>query len=178
MRDDSTARSLNDSLPRTLDLPPTAKQGPGTDSYQKITMDGVIVTCWYGNISSEALDTWQRLIDEQYEKVGGPVGLVICIRETSSPPEGDFRRQAARLMFSDKVGIISLIFEGSGFRAAIVRSVLAMIFTLGGKRQTPYKVTDDVRQGSAWFVENAPSNGWVPRASDLHQVVDALMRSS
>ena len=102
----------------------------------------------------------------------------MCVRESSTPPEGEFRRQAAKVMFSDKVGLISIVFEGSGFRAAIVRSVIAMIFTLGGRLSTPHKITDDPRLCARWFADKTAKETWSPDAGDVQQVLEAMMHSS
>lgn len=162
---------------RTLRLPPSATMGPGNSEYQQVRLGGCIVMGWYEAVSAGVLEQWREAIAAQAEDNGGKVGLVVCIRETSVPPEGALRTLAGKITFGSNVRAAVLVFEGTGFRAAIVRSVLAMMFSLNGGG-TPYKIMNDATEASRWLARECSAEPWCPSSHDLRTVMQALLNTT
>ena len=165
------------SSPRVLDLPPCATMGPGTADYQVVFVDGIAFMGWYGNVTDKGIEAWRSAATRVAERARGPIALVTCVRESSPPPEGELRKGAAKILFDDSAAVSLLVFEGTGFRAAIVRSVLAMMFAIVGNKKTAHKVIGDPTEAVKWFMDASKGKPWRPEARDLRRIVDALLNA-
>ena len=143
MSDDPTLRSS-----RTLDLPRGARVGVGSSSHEIVLMNGWMAIGWYGAVTREGIEVWHEALARVDRETEGKIGMVTCVRESSPPPDGEIRRAAAQILFNDALAVSMLVFEGTGFRAAIVRSVLAMMFTLGKNKKAAHKVVGDPREAT------------------------------
>lgn len=152
--------------------------GPGTADYQMVRLDGILVGGWYGDVTDEGVATWRKSVAEVAQRTQGPIGLITCIRESSSPPDGELRRSAAKILFDPSVAVSLLVFEGTGFRAAIVRSVIAMMFALVGNKNAVHKVIGDPKEAAQWFVEHTAGQPWRPDSGEILRIIEALLTTT
>jgi hypothetical protein len=152
--------------------------GAGSSAFQLVLLEGCVVVGWYGKVTDEGIKAWREAIDEVARDAGGPIGLVACVRESSPPPDGEVRRTVAKLIFDDAIAVSLLVFEGTGFRAAVVRSVLIMMFAMGGNKNTAHKVTGDPREATQWFHKQSAGQPWRPDSGTLRQVIDAMLSAN
>jgi len=81
-----------------------------------------------------------------------PIGLITIIEPQAKMPEAGSREPLARMLkdASEHVLISGVAFEGSGFMAASVRSVVVGL-TLLARQTYPHRVFPNVKQASSWI---------------------------
>jgi hypothetical protein len=105
-----------------------------------------------------------------HERVG-----YLCVLEESAGLSlpSEVRNALSQLMrdFDQNLQALVVVFEATGFAAAIVRSVLAAM-TVATRNNRPTSVAASVREGVDWLVAKG-----VPRGhTDLAELVDAMRR--
>lgn len=99
------------------------------------------------------------LIDEGYarfrERSPGPAGLFVVVEDRVPMPPGPVRERIAEFMKAagGHVRASALVQEGTGFRAAAVRSVATGI-TLLARQPFPHHVFATVAEASRWLVKS------------------------
>lgn len=82
----------------------------------------------------------------------GGVGLLTIIEANAPAPDATVREELARYM-ADSAAVLKsscVVFEGTGFRAAMVRSVVAGL-TMLARQPFPHRVFATVDEGIAWW---------------------------
>ena len=82
----------------------------------------------------------------------GPVGLLQVIDDHAIPPESATRAALARMLKNNETRIIAsaVVFEGAGFRASVVRSIVIGISMLS-RPQCPHMIFATANEGIAWL---------------------------
>lgn len=101
---------------------------------------------------------------------GVPLIVVAVISERTAMPESEARAVATR--FADHFDHYVGVHEGTGFRASLVRSVVAGM-AIAARQKAKYDVASDVLTGAELIQER--SNGTL-RADEVVHVVDELRR--
>lgn len=80
------------------------------------------------------------------------IGLLTIIEDTAPPPPGKVRSRIAEFLGqADYIKASGVAMEGSGFRAATVRSVVAGLSMLA-RQPFPHKVFRDAHEALSWLV--------------------------
>ncbi len=112
-----------------------------------------LVVIWRGETTMEGIAELEAHLAAF--AAGQPDGVVlVTIVERRAPlPPGKVRDALARFMArSASIRASGVVFEGSGFRASAVRSVVTGL-TMLAKQPYPHKVFATVEQASVWLVE-------------------------
>lgn len=113
-----------------------------------------------------------RLIEQLKPSLepGVPLIVVAVVSERTAMPEPEARAVAAR--FAEHFDYYVGVHEGTGFRASLVRSVIAGM-AIAARQKARYDVAPDVFRGAELIQER--SNGTL-RADEVVHVVDELRR--
>ena len=85
------------------------------------------------------------------------VGLLTIVEANAPVPAADVRKALAAVLadFSRSIKASAVIFEGQGFSAAAVRSVVTGL-TLIARQSYPHKVFGSLAEASAWMLPQLP----------------------
>lgn len=112
-----------------------------TSDYLFLTWEDLMVAVWRGQTSIPAIHAGEKLLKAHAAKY--PAGiLLLTVIEENAPPPGLAERTALGKMLKNSEGRTrrsAVIFEGSGFRAATVRSVVTGVL-LFSSPPFPHKV--------------------------------------
>lgn len=86
------------------------------------------------------------------------IGIVTIVEETAPMPPSDAREALVSALeaISGTVKVSAVAFEGTGFRAAAVRSVVAGL-TMVARQAYPHKVFATVEEAMAWMAPQMPN---------------------
>ena len=90
----------------------------------------------------------------------GSVGLLQVIGDRATPPDSTVRAALAAMLKDNEQGIVAsaVVFEGSGFRASMIRSVVIGISLLS-RPKCPHTVFASTAEGTEWLSGYMKSNG-------------------
>ena len=113
----------------------------------------VVYTIWRGETTSRGVHAMQDAVRRLRD--GRALALSI-VTETAPLPPASVRRALAETMarFGDQIARSALVFEGGGFRAAAVRSVVTGL-SLFSKLPYPHRVFDKPEVALGWLHEVA-----------------------
>ena len=113
----------------------------------------VCVVIWRGPVTPARFAVQRAGLAEVARRHPGGIGLV-CVVEPTAPPPGDDMRRASAQMVRDHqsvLGAIACVVEGTGFVAALGRSVLSAMSLLVGTKKAPMTVVGTVAAASLWI---------------------------
>jgi hypothetical protein len=108
----------------------------------------------------------------------GAIGMMTIIKEHAPPPSPEVSREVATILRTAPGVRASVVaFEGNGFRAAIVRSVITGLAILA-RPPYPHFVTGTLSESSTWLIDALDTAGVEPfaRADELRAAIEALQR--
>lgn len=114
-------------------------------------------------------------LEQHGKKMGhGKLGEITLIAEAAPLPEGPTRAvfDAAVPRISPYYGAVSAVFEGTGFRAALVRGVVVS-FQLLSRTKFPQKTFGDVEECSQWMFPHLRGLGM--KVASPEEVMEAVM---
>lgn len=119
--------------------------------YTSLVIDGAVLHVWRQNTITGASHLHQA-INLASDQAGGPVPVLIVVEPDTPPPTADVRREIASVMqqVDGQVRMSALAFEGSGFGAAMARSVVTGLSLLA-RHSYPYKVFATVEHALLWM---------------------------
>jgi hypothetical protein len=97
--------------------------------------------------------------------VGQPVGLFMVVEESAPLPSSDARSMSAVVLRKAKLAFSAVTFEGSGFRAAMVRAVVTGIGMLA-KQPYPHQAFARLEDAAAWVAERTMKGQGDPISQD------------
>lgn len=103
------------------------------------------------------------------------IGTVTIVEETAPMPPSDARAALAKALddHSERVRVSAVAYEGTGFRAAAVRSVVAGL-TMVARQPYPHKVFATVEEAMVWMAPQLPSP---TSGQDLIDIVATLRQT-
>ena len=135
----------------------------------------LFVVIWRHETTAKGIDACrQGLLDVRASHPDGCA--VLSIIEPNAPmPPADVRDSLSRTLseFGDLIKASGVVFEGGGFRAAAVRSVVTGI-SLVAKQPFPHKVFATVTAASSWVAPSMPGGAAGPK--ELTDAVSAIRR--
>jgi hypothetical protein len=120
-----------------------------------------------------------RAFDEATRYRGRELALMTIIQADARMPSTGTREPIARWLrdVSEKILISAVVFEGDGFVAASVRSVVVGLTMLA--RQTyPHRVFRDVKEAAEWFETEEPRLGKLFDASSIQHSIARFRRAA
>ena len=135
----------------------------------------VFVVIWRTDTTLPAVASMTQAFDRFAAKIGHPVGLLTVVEEAAPLPSTAAREAIATFLRNNgaRVRASAVVFEGSGFRAAAVRSVVVGL-TMLANQPFPHRVFSTIDKAREWFVENLGDERQVRSASALARAVDTI----
>lgn len=136
------------------------------------TWEDTFILIWHRNTTVSGVTTLERSLNEFAPTRPKGIGLVTVVEESAPMPPSDARDALAQFLerASSHIKVSAVAFEGSGFRAAAVRSVVAGL-TMVARQSYPHKVFASVEEGAAWMSPQMPNP---TSAKDLSEAVAEL----
>lgn len=117
------------------------------------TWNDYFIVIWRNETKMEAVEGMTKLFDEFAGQHPDGVGFVTIVERNAPLPPGSVRDALARFLGqATTIKGSGVVFEGSGFRASAVRSVVTGL-TMLAKQPFPHKVFATVEQVTTWLVE-------------------------
>jgi len=137
------------------------------------TWANVVILVWRNETTLKGVEAVQKVYDNL--SAANPKGIfLMTVVEFGAPmPSADVRDALARFLASGSGRMIlsGVTHEGTGFRAAAVRSVVTGLALLA-KLPYPHKVFATVDEAAAWFWLNSPiARAWGERGKTLADAV-------
>jgi hypothetical protein len=133
-----------------------------------------LVVVWRKDTTSPAVADFRaaltRLASETHE-----VALLTVVEPNAPPPPSDVRDALAAVLaeFGKLIKFSAVAFEGTGFRAAMVRGVVTGL-TLLARMPYPHKVFAGVPEAARWLIPNVHRLGWHESMEELTTAVAEL----
>jgi hypothetical protein len=107
----------------------------------------------------------------------GSLALLQVIGEKAIPPDGSARAALASMLKSNEARIIAsaVVFEATGFRAALIRSIVSSISMLSGHK-CAHVVFGSTTEGIEWLRAQIKANAGAHQSADSLQVAIAQLR--
>src|SRR5690242_388098 len=89
----------------------------------------VCIGIWRARPTLETFNVQKSLLDEVVRSHANGAGYICIVESTADPPNDEVRRASAEMVTSQgkRLKRVACVIEGSGFRAALTRSVLSNI---------------------------------------------------
>jgi hypothetical protein len=132
----------------------TATIQASTGNYVLATWQDLVLAVWCGETTLAGVREGQRVFDDHAGRSPKGVLLLTVVEEAAPMPDGDARAGLGRLLKSGagRTRRSAVVYEGAGFKAATVRSVVTGITALS-KPPFPHKVFATVDQAAAFLAE-------------------------
>jgi eukaryotic-like serine/threonine-protein kinase len=111
----------------------------------------IVIVLWENETSSGAVHELAALL-ATHAAENGRVALLQVIGERATPPEANVRAALAAMLKDNEARIVAsaVVFEGTGFRASVIRSIVIGISMLT-RPKCPHTVFASVKEGIAWL---------------------------
>lgn len=122
------------------------------------TWGDAFLLIWHHNTTVTGVSTLERTLNAFAAERPNGIGLITVVEESAPMPPSDARDVLAQFLerASSHIKVSSVAFEGSGFRAAAVRSVVAGL-TMVARQSYPHKVFATVEEAMTWMAPQMPS---------------------
>jgi hypothetical protein len=133
---------------------------------------GVLVVVWTGHTTHDGVVASRRSILALGREHPEGVGLITIVEHNAPMPPGEVRDEVAKFLkeSSDIIKASAVVFEGEGFRAAAVRSVVTGVSMLA-KQAFPHRVFAHVDEAASWMGPKLPG---APKGEDLLKDIAGL----
>lgn len=123
---------------------------------------GALLYVWRRRATAESCRVWRRVMYEASRRPRIAPGVVLGIVEaTSPPPDLEVRNELVQLVADNVNGYIragAVVYEGDGFRAAMVRGVTTGLQLLS-RHAYPQTVCSSVAAGASFLVAELQRQG-------------------
>ncbi|HEX2673947.1 MAG TPA: hypothetical protein VHM25_23890 [Polyangiaceae bacterium] len=146
-----------------------------TESSHGIALSGrTLVVLWQTDTSREAVRELASLLAGHAAEMGN-VGLLQVIGEGATSPDGDVRAALAAMLKENEARIVAsaVVFEGTGFRASVIRSIVVGISMLS-RPKCPHVVFASVNEGTAWLSSRLGGSDAARHAVGMQLAIDRL----
>jgi hypothetical protein len=136
----------------------------------------VIVTVVHNDPHPDILKHQQGWLERLKEVAPDGSGFIVVLQSNVPPPPEPLRAVIRRTF--DEYGKVvragAMVVEGTGFAAAALRGVLAMIH-MAARHRYPFKVFGNIGEASAWIAAQIGRGGVAPR--DLAAAIETLKKA-
>jgi len=118
-----------------------------------------LVVHWQTETRGEAVAELASLLAGQADEAGS-IALLQVIGDQAIPPDGPTRAALAAMLKANETRIIAsaVVFEATGFRASVIRSIVIGISMLS-RPKCPHTVFESTSAGSAWLSQHLKASG-------------------
>jgi hypothetical protein len=116
--------------------------------------EGVAVALWVHHTNVEDVEELGKAVRRAHRGSSEPVRLVQVVPQTAITPDSRVRSALASMLRGQQ-GIVShsvILFEGEGFRAAMIRSIVTSITSLSNPG-FPHRVFGRLPEAAAWMCD-------------------------
>ena len=133
-----------------------------------------LIVLWQTETRNEAVGELARLLAARAAEVGS-VALLQVIGDGATPPDAAARAALATMLKDNETRIVAsaVVFEGTGFRASLIRSLVIGISMLS-RPKCPHTVFASVSEGVAWLCSHLGGSDSERHASGMRQAIDRL----
>jgi len=105
-------------------------------AYRSSVSGNVFALRWLTSPTSPDLKALGKELTEQRRRVGSPLVNLSLVPADVSPPEGSVRKEMERFnqIFTEVCSAIHVVVGGTGFRHAVLRSIVSAFALAAGKR--------------------------------------------
>lgn len=137
----------------------------------------LFVTIWRRRTTLSGVETLRSRLSEYAYRRSKEIGLLTIVESSAKMPAHGTREPLAQVLssVSDQVLISGVAFEGEGFLAASVRSVVVGL-TLIARQPFPHRAFKDVEDVSRWFEAERFAIGKHFDARGVERVVAQIRR--
>ncbi len=137
-------------------------------------VDNVCFAIWRTKPDRALFEIQKRCLASTVLRFKGACAFLCVVEQASEPPDDDIRKESSEMITAHGTNItaVALVIEGTGFRAAITRTVLSGI-VLVIRTPAPIRYFESPRIAADWLRTKMPS-----LARDLPQEVEAARRHS
>ncbi len=140
------------------------------------TWHNFVIVIWRKDTTADAVKQLRELF-QKTSTMTQAVCLLTIVEPNAPPPSSDVRDALAGVLgeFGKLIKFSAVAFEGSGFRAAMVRGVVTGL-TMLARMPYPHKVFAGVDDSVRWLCGNATGIGWRDTPTDVIEAVAELRR--
>lgn len=120
------------------------------------TVANVCTAVWRGECTMARSDEWIRSSQNLARRLGTPVAVVSMIMEHAPTPPGNVRDAHSRFLETLSLTALAagVIVDGAGFRASLVRAVVASVSALA-RYKCPFRVAASDVEMARWLQERS-----------------------
>ena len=135
----------------------------------------ILIYVWRKTTRPEVVDEHRRYVENHVAKGRGPLAIVCIIEDKTEVPDGPTRdKLAGVLQAMGPLGTCgAMVYEGTGFRGAAVRSVVSVLNALA-RQPFPYKSFAHIEAAAPWLATIHNDGKGPVTAADLIGVVARL----
>ena len=132
---------------------------------------------WRYETRLDAFVRARSILSELIEAHPGDVEVMQVIETTALPPNATTRAEFPKLLKlgSGHLKHYSIVHEGSGFKAAIVRTITSTAYMMS-RRNFPYEVFSSLDKAAAWHALGVPAVGRRRAAAAITDAVTTLRK--
>lgn len=131
-----------------------------------------LVVHWQTETTGEAVRELANLVSSLASEFGS-LGLLQVIGDRATPPDAATRAALAEMLKENEARLVAsaVVFEGTGFRASVIRSIVIGISMLS-RPKCPHTVFASVPEGVAWL--SGHLGNAAPHADGMRLAIDQL----
>lgn len=122
------------------------------------TLANVCAVIWQGECTAPRNDEWIRASRDLARRLGTPIVVVSIVTEGAPTPPSSIRSTQGRFLeeLSRTALAAGVIVDGAGFRAGLVRAVVASVSALA-RYKCPFRVVATDAEMARWIQEGSAS---------------------
>lgn len=146
-----------------------------TESSHGFALSGrTLVVLWQTDTRIEAVRELSSLLAGHATEMGN-VGLLQVIGEGATSPDGNVRAALAAMLKENeaRISASAVVFEATGFRASVIRSIVVGISMLS-RPKCPHTVFASVNEGTAWLSAHVGGNDAARHAIGMQLAIERI----
>jgi hypothetical protein len=135
-------------------------------------LSAVCLVVWRGAVERTLFEHQRAALAEVVQRNPDGAGFLCLVEETAKPPDDELRRASTQMVAAHgrRLRCVACVIEGSGFKAAVTRSVLSGMALLLTRQRTPISFFSHAPPAAKWMREHMP----IDSVDDIAAGVDAL----
>lgn len=119
----------------------------------------LLIVIWHADTLMDAIEDCDRFLSELASSRRQGIGLLTIVEAKASLPGSQERSRLAQMLanHSESIKASALVFEGEGFGAAAVRSVVVGLNLLA-RQPYPHKVFATIETAAGWMAPQVPAD--------------------
>jgi hypothetical protein len=118
----------------------------------------VCVVVWRDDVTHSRFEIQRRALESVVKRHGVGSAFLCIVEADVKPPPDDLRRASSVMVaqHQEQLRAVAGVIEGTGFKAALTRSVLSGITSLVRNRKAPISYFATVGEASTWLSDHLP----------------------